>query len=79
MAAAGQDRVASGVKRTARALRLRPPLAEDEAAFAAAHLAMAAEGHTFGLGYQPGKPWDGGRGRALQDLGGRWRGHGSRR
>src|SRR6266704_1151133 len=58
MVAAGPDRLASGVARTARALRLRPPLAEDEAAFAAGHRAMAAEGHTFGLGYQPGKPWD---------------------
>jgi predicted acetyltransferase len=38
-------------------LRLRPPGAEDEAAFAAGHQAMAAEGFTFGLGYQPGKPW----------------------
>ena len=38
-------------------LRLRPPRAEDEAAFAAGHRAMAAEGFTFGLGYQSGKPW----------------------
>jgi predicted acetyltransferase len=57
---------AGGTERTARvlahrpplALRLRPPRAEDEAAFAAGHRAMAAEGFTFGLGYQPGKPWD---------------------
>ena len=40
-----------------RGLRLRPPGPEDEAAFAAGHQAMAAEGFTFGLGYQPGKPW----------------------
>ena len=26
-------------------------------AFAAGHRAMAAEGFTFGLGYEPGKPW----------------------
>ena len=38
-------------------LRLRPPRPEDEAAFVAGHRAMAAEGFTFGLGYQPGKPW----------------------
>jgi predicted acetyltransferase len=44
---------------TARGLRLRPPRAEDEAAFAAAHQAMASEGFVFGLGYQPGRPWDG--------------------
>ena len=42
---------------TARGLRLRPPRPEDEAAFAAGHQAMAAEGFTFGLGYEPGKPW----------------------
>jgi len=39
------------------ALRLRPLREEDEAAFAAGHRAMAAEGFTFGLGYEPGKPW----------------------
>jgi predicted acetyltransferase len=39
------------------ALRLRPLRAEDEAAFTAGHRAMAAEGFTFGLGYEPGKPW----------------------
>jgi predicted acetyltransferase len=39
------------------ALRLRPLRAEDEAAFTAGHRAMAAEGFTFGLGYQPGQPW----------------------
>ena len=39
------------------ALRLRPLRDEDEAAFTAGHRAMAAEGFTFGLGYEPGKPW----------------------
>jgi hypothetical protein len=39
-----------------RALRLRPLRDEDEAAFIAAHRAMAVEGFTFGLGYEPGKP-----------------------
>jgi predicted acetyltransferase len=39
------------------ALRLRPPRDEDEAAFTAGHRAMAAEGFTFGLGYEPGQPW----------------------
>jgi predicted acetyltransferase len=48
----------SGTEQAARGLRLRPPRPEDEAAFAAGHRAMAAEGFTFGLGYQPGKPWD---------------------
>ena len=46
-----------GPERAAWGLRLRPPHPEDEAAFAAAHRAMAAEGFTFGLGYEPGKPW----------------------
>ena len=40
-----------------RALRLRPLRDEDEAAFTAGHRAMAAEGFTFGPGYEPGKPW----------------------
>ena len=40
-----------------RALRLRPLRGEDEAAFIAGHRAMAAEGFTFGLGYEPDKPW----------------------
>ena len=40
-----------------RALRLRPLRDEDEAAFTAGHRAMAAEGFTFGLGYELGKPW----------------------
>jgi predicted acetyltransferase len=44
-------------ERTAPGLRLRPPCPEDEAAFAAGHQAMAAEGFTFGLGYAPGRPW----------------------
>jgi predicted acetyltransferase len=48
---------ASAVSGTARGLRLRPPRPEDEAAFAAGHRAMAAEGFLFGLGYQPGMPW----------------------
>ncbi|HEV3363899.1 MAG TPA: GNAT family N-acetyltransferase [Acidimicrobiia bacterium] len=38
-------------------LRMRPPRLEDEAEFAAAHEAMAEEGFTFGLGYEPGQPW----------------------
>jgi predicted acetyltransferase len=38
-------------------LRLRPLLDDDEAAFLAADRAMAAEGHAFALGYQPGMPW----------------------
>ena len=44
-------------ERAAQGLWLRPPCPEDEAAFAAGHRAMAAEGFTFGLGYEPGKPW----------------------
>jgi predicted acetyltransferase len=39
------------------ALRLRPPRPGDEAAFLAGHKAMAADGFTFGLGYEPGMPW----------------------
>jgi predicted acetyltransferase len=40
-------------------LRLRPPGRADEAAFRAAHEAMAAEGRmTFGLRYTPGMCWD---------------------
>jgi predicted acetyltransferase len=42
---------------TARALRLRPLRKEDEAAFAAAHAAMTGPVR-FGLGYEPGMPWD---------------------
>jgi predicted acetyltransferase len=38
-------------------LRLRPPGPDDEAAFAAAHTAMAAEGFSFGLFYEPGTAW----------------------
>jgi predicted acetyltransferase len=48
---------AGRAERLAPGLRLRPPRPEDEAAFAAAHQALAAEGFTFGLGYEPGKPW----------------------
>jgi predicted acetyltransferase len=40
----------------ARPLRLRPLGEEDEPAFVAGHRAMAAEGFTFGLGYEPGQP-----------------------
>ena len=39
------------------ALRLRPLRDGDEAAFTAGHRAMAAEGFTFGLGCELGKPW----------------------
>jgi predicted acetyltransferase len=52
----GQSPQAGGPA-AARALRLRPPGPDDEAAVAAAHRVMAEEGFTFGLGYQPGKPW----------------------
>ncbi len=38
-------------------LRLRPPGPDDERAFALAHAEMAAEGFTFGLGYEPGMRW----------------------
>ena len=41
----------------ARALRLRPVRLGDEAAFHAAHEAMAADGFTFGLGLEPEQPW----------------------
>ena len=50
-------RGAGGAERAAPGLRLRPPGPQDEPAFAAGHQAMAAEGFTFGLGYEPGKPW----------------------
>jgi len=56
-AAGSAARGAGSAERVARELRLRPPVPEDEAAFAAGHRAMAAEGFTFGLGYEPGKPW----------------------
>jgi predicted acetyltransferase len=46
-----------GPERAARGLRLRPPGPADAAAFAAAHQVLAAEGFTFGLGFEPGKPW----------------------
>jgi len=39
-------------------LRLRPPRLDDEVEFVAAHRAMAEEGFTFGLGYEPGHPWE---------------------
>jgi predicted acetyltransferase len=39
-------------------LRLRPLRPGDEAAFRAACRVMAAEGFTFGLGLEPGMPWD---------------------
>ena len=39
------------------ALRLRPLRVDDETAFAAGHLAMAAEDFTFGLGFEPGMSW----------------------
>jgi predicted acetyltransferase len=38
-------------------LRLRPPRREDEAAFRRGHREMAAEGFTFGLGYEDGMPF----------------------
>ena len=41
-----------------RALRLRPLRADDEAAFAAAHAVMTGERFRFGIGYEPGMPWD---------------------
>ena len=50
-------RGAGGAERVAPGLRLRPPHPEDEAAFVAGHRAMAAEGFTFGPGYETGKPW----------------------
>ena len=40
-------------------LRLRPLRLGDEAAFAAGHEAMAADGFVFGLGYEPGMAWPG--------------------
>ena len=38
-------------------LRLRPPGLDDEADFAAAHEGLAAEGFTFGHGFEPGSSW----------------------
>jgi predicted acetyltransferase len=38
-------------------LRLRPPRPDDEVAFVAAHRALAEEGFTFGLNYEPGDCW----------------------
>ena len=43
--------------RTDLRLRLRPPRLEDEAAFAAAHRALAEEDFQFGLGYAAGMDW----------------------
>lgn len=40
-------------------LRLRPPRPDDEPAFRSAHEAMAAEGFTFGLGFDPAEPFAG--------------------
>jgi predicted acetyltransferase len=40
------------------ALRLRPLRADDEVAVRAACRVMAEEGFTFGLGLEPGMPWD---------------------
>ena len=37
--------------------RLRPVRLDDEAEFAAAHRAMAADDFEFGLGYAPGASW----------------------
>jgi predicted acetyltransferase len=51
-------------------VRLRPPRFEDEAAFVAAHAAMAHEGFRFGIGYEPGSSWNG----YLQRLDGQRRG-----
>jgi predicted acetyltransferase len=48
----------TGGRGAASSLRLRPLRPEDEAAFRAACRAMAAEGFTFGLGLEPGMPWD---------------------
>ena len=42
---------------TSTALRLRPVRPDDEPAFAAAHRVMAADGVTFGHGYEPGLAW----------------------
>jgi predicted acetyltransferase len=40
-------------------LHLRPLRLEDEADFVAAHEALAGEGFTFGLAYEPGQSWRG--------------------
>lgn len=39
-------------------LTLRPPRPADEDQFRRAHAALAAEGFTFGLGYEDGMPFD---------------------
>ena len=54
---AGDADGVAGAERAVQGLRLRPPRRGGEAAFAAGHRAMAAEGFTFGPGYEPGKPW----------------------
>lgn len=46
-----------GTSALSHSLRLRPLRRQDEAAFAAAHAAMTGP-ILFGLGYQPGMPWD---------------------
>ena len=51
-------------------LRLRPPCPDDEVEFVAAHQAMAEEGFTFGLNYEPGQSWS----AYLQQLDGHRRG-----
>ena len=39
-------------------LRLRPLRPDDEVAFRRGHEELAGEGFTFGLGLEPGLPWD---------------------
>ena len=39
-------------------LRLRPVVVDDEEQFAAAHQAVVPDGFMFGLGYEPGMPWE---------------------
>lgn len=39
-------------------LHLRPLRTSDEAVFLSAHAQLAAEGHPFGITYQPGMRWD---------------------
>lgn len=42
----------------AQTLRLRPLRKDDEAAFAAAHATTTGDRFTFGIGYEPGMPWE---------------------
>jgi predicted acetyltransferase len=56
MAAVSQDQPDRRI-RPVDGLRLRPLRLSDEADFRMAHEVMAAEGFTFGLGYEPGMPW----------------------